>query len=179
LTYVTRIRPEKEELVSQLKDWLEASISVVFFSFEGLTSKDMQAMRADLKKDNLLVKVIKNSLLELALKDRGLTVDGSLFKGTTAILLSNTDELAAFKAFADQAKKHEALKPKGGILEGRWVAASEVDAVAALPGRQELYAQVVGAVASPIRGLVTVLSGPYRNLVYALQAVKEKKEQAA
>jgi len=71
------------------------------------------------------------------------------------------------------------MQAKGGILEGRWIPAKEVDTIAKLPGRQELYAQLVGVVSSPIRGLVTVLSGPYRNLAYVLEAIKEKKEKAA
>jgi large subunit ribosomal protein L10 len=103
-----------------------------------------------------------------------LDVDDSLFRETTALLFSNEDELAPFKLFVEQVKKYGVLQAKGGILEGRWISAKEVDAIAKLPGRQELYAQLVGVVSSPMRGLVTVLSGPYRNLVYVLQAIKEK-----
>jgi len=153
LAYVTRVRPEKQAVVEQLREWIDQSKGMVFFSFEGLTSKDMQAMRADMKRNGLTVKVVKNTLLELAVKEVGLNVDESLFRGTTALLFSNEDELAPFKLFVEQ---------KGGILEGRWISAKEVDAIAKLPGRQELYAQLVGVVSSPMRGLVTVLSGPYR-----------------
>lgn len=179
MAYVTRVRPEKQALVKQLQEWVQESKGMVFFSFEGLTSKDMQAMRAEMKKNGLVVKVVKNTLLELALKDIGLDVDESLFRGTTALLFSNEDELVPFKLFVEQAKKYGAMQAKGGILEGRWIPAKEVDTIAKLPGRQELYAQLVGVASSPIRGLVTVLSGPYRNLVYVLEAIKEKKEKAA
>jgi len=106
LAYVTRVRPEKQALVKQLQDWVQESKGMVFFSFEGLTSKDMQAMRAEMKKNGLVVKVVKNTLLELALKDVGLDVDESLFRGTTALLFSNEDELAPFKLFVEQAKKY-------------------------------------------------------------------------
>jgi len=179
LAYVTRVRPEKQAVVEQLREWIDQSKGMVFFSFEGLTSKDMQAMRAEMKRNGLTVKVVKNTLLELAVKEVGLNVDESLFRGTTALLFSSEDELAPFKLFIEQVKKYGVLQAKGGILEGRWISAKEVDAIAKLPGRQELYAQLVGVVSSPMRGLVTVLSGPYRNLVYVLQAIKEKKEKAA
>jgi len=172
LAYVTRVRPEKQAVVEQLREWIDQSKGMVFFSFEGLTSKDMQAMRAEMKRNGLTVKVVKNTLLELAVKEVGLNVDESLFRGTTALLFP-------FKLFVEQVKKYGVLQAKGGILEGRWISAKEVDAIAKLPGRQELYAQLVGVVSSPMRGLVTVLSGPYRNLVYVLQAIKEKKEKAA
>jgi large subunit ribosomal protein L10 len=175
LAYVTKVRPEKEAVVNQLVDWLEKSKSAVFFSFEGITSQNMQLMRAELKKSGLPVKVVKNTLLELAIKKLNMKADDSLFRGTTAILLSENDELAAFKSFVEQSKKYDMLKVKGGILEGQWVPADEVEVVAALPGKQELLAQVVGTIASPIRGLVTVFSGPYRNLVYVLKGIKDKK----
>jgi len=138
LAYVTRVRPEKQAIVEQLREWIDQSKGMVFFSFEGLTSKDMQAMRADMKRNGLTVKVVKNTLLELAVKEVGLNVDESLFRGTTALLFSNEDELAPFKLFIEQVKKYGVLQAKGGILEGRWISAKEVDAIAKLPGRQEL-----------------------------------------
>jgi large subunit ribosomal protein L10 len=63
LAYVTRVRPEKQAVVEQLREWIAQSKGMVFFSFEELTSKDMQAMRADMKRSGLTVKVVKNTLL--------------------------------------------------------------------------------------------------------------------
>lgn len=179
MDYVTKVRPEKVAVVEQLKSWLSENRGIVFASFEGIKSGDMQALRSSLRKNEVVMKVVKNTLLELACKELGLEVDKGLFVGTTALLFNPRDELAAYKAFAEESKKYEALKPKGGLLEGRWVSAADVDVIAKMPGKQELYAQLVGVLAGPMRGLVTVLSGPYRNVVYVLEAIKGQKENVA
>ena len=79
------------------------------------------------------------------------------------------------KVLADFAKAHKKLELKGGILEGQVIDDKMVKSLAQLPSREALLAQVAGVLQAPMRGLVTVLSGPLRNLAYATEAVRKQK----
>ena len=89
--------------------------------------------------------------------------------------MSFEDEVAPARVINLFAKTHENLKILAGIFEGKMIDAAGVKAFAAILGKQELRAQVVGLLASPLRGLVGVLSGNIRQLLHALNAIKDSK----
>ena len=102
------------------------------------------------------------------------------FEGATAMAFSKEDAVAPAKVLADFAKeeKLEALQVKAGLVEGSVIDAAGVKALADLPPREVLVAQVLAGMQSPIVGFVNVLQGTIRNLVYALEAVRKQKETA-
>lgn len=109
-------------------------------------------------------------------------IDGldSYLEGPTAIAISETDPVAPAKIIAEFVKEHKlkVLGVKAGLVEGKVIDAAGVKALAELPPREVLIAQVLAGMQSPIVGLVNVLQGSIRNVVYALDAVRQQKESA-
>lgn len=168
-------KQQKEELVKDLAKKLKASKAVVFSDFKGLEVKDMMALRRELKASGIEIKVLKKTLINLALKNAGIQADVKKLEGQIAIAVSEGDEVAAAKIIAKAAKANENLKIVGGILGVKELTAEEVNALAKLPSKEELLAKLVGTLNAPISGFANVLAGNLRGLVTALKAVSERE----
>jgi large subunit ribosomal protein L10 len=127
------------------------------------------------------MKVTKNTLLRIALRESGLPTADAIDFGPNAYVFAYGDVTATARALRDFAKEkgNEALIIKGGIMGGSVISKEQVIALADLPSKEVLLAQLLGVLNGPIRGFVTVLSGPARGLVTALGQIKEQKEKAA
>ena len=119
---------------------------------------------------------MKNTLAKRAAQELGLGDLDSYLEGPTAIAFSAEDPVAPAKAVSEFIKANRILSIKGGLVEGKVVNMAGVQALADLPPREILIAQVVGAVAAPLSGFVNVLQGPIRKLTYALEAVRKERE---
>ena len=130
-------------------------------------------------KATLNIKVIKNTLTRIAANEIGFEGLSEFLEGPTAIAYSTEDAVAPAKILKEFIKetKTEALTVKVGIADGQIIDAAAVDALANLPSRDELIAKVVGSMQAPISGLVNVLQGNIRNMVYVLDAVRAKKAE--
>lgn len=168
-------REQKKKLVSDLAAELSDSRGIVFSSFEGLATKDIQGLRGELRRENIKHKVVKLSLLKRALRRIGVDSEKLGVRLPLAISWSQEDEVAPAKILSTFAKTHDKLKIVAGVLEKQLLDAMQVKNLASLPGKQELRAQVVGVIASSLRGLVSVLAGNLRGLVNALNAIKDSK----
>lgn len=172
-------RPEKEATVAELKEKFSRAQAVILTNYRGLTVAEMTELRKKLREAGLEYKVAKNTLTRLAAKDFvGDALDAYL-PGPTGLAFAYDDPVAPAKILSEFAKTHKALEIKGGVLQNKVIDAEGVKALADLPPREVLVAQLLGLLQSPIRRLVTVLSGPQRNLVYALEAIRKKKEAEA
>ena len=100
-------------------------------------------------------------------------------EGPTAVAISRDDPVAPAKALQEFIRQMRKLEVKGALVEGRVMGADEVKVLAELPGKAQMRAQVLGALQAPMYGLVGVLSGVQRNLVYALDQIRKQKEAAA
>ncbi|NMA55740.1 MAG: 50S ribosomal protein L10 [Firmicutes bacterium] len=172
-------RPEKKAVVADLKDKLQRAQATILTDYRGLTVAEITELRRQLREAGLEYRVAKNTLTQLAAQDKiGDALDPYLV-GPTALAFSYDDPVAPAKILAEFAKKHRALKIKGAILEEKVIDAAGVQALADLPPYEVLVAQLLGVLQGPIRGLATVLAGPQRNLVYALDAIRAEKEKVA
>jgi large subunit ribosomal protein L10 len=169
-------RSQKEELVKGIAARTKESKALVFASYKGVPVKDLDVIRGALRKSGSAFQIMKKTLLSIALKDAGISVDGRALPGEIGVAFSS-DEVAAAKAIADflKANKESTLAIEGGALEGKVLTAAEVKALAKLPTRDELRAQLVGTLQAPISGFVRTLSGNLTSLVQVLRAVSEKK----
>jgi len=165
---------QKEEIVKDLAAKLKASKAVVFSDYKGLRVKDMTALRRELREAGVDIKVLKKTLIDLALKDAGIELDVKKLEGQIAIAISSGDEVAAAKIIAKAAKANENLKIVGGILGMKELSAAEVNALAKLPSKEELLAKLVGTLNAPVSGFVNVMAGNLRGLINVLKAVAEK-----
>ena len=167
-------RQEKEKIVTDLAGALKDAKGVVFANYRGLTVKEFDNLRKRGREQGTLVQVAKLTLMRKALKEAGIDVELDM-NLPTAVAYSKEDEVTPAKILAKFASDTKKLEILAGILEGRKLNADEVKSLAKLPGRQELLGQMVFVIAGPMRGLVTVMSGVQRSLLYALNAITEKK----
>lgn len=168
-------KDQKKNIVKDLAEKIKNSKSVVFSDFKGLKVKDMTDLRKELRKEGTDMKVIKKTLMNLALRDAGIEMDTNKFEGQIAVTVSEQDEVAAAKIIAKFAKANENLKIVGGILGTKVLAKEEVAALAKLPTKEELLAKLVGTINAPVSGFVNVLAGNLRGLVTVLKAIADNK----
>jgi len=167
---------QKKEIITGLKKKLDDMKSAVFVNFSGIPVKEINELRNSCRDENVGYVVAKKTLLKKVLAARGFTdVSDDNFSGEVATVIGFEDEVTPAKLISAFAKNHEQMKILGGVLEGSLIDENKVKALAKLPSKPELLASVVGTIAAPLSGLVTVLSGNLRSLVYALKAIGEKK----
>jgi large subunit ribosomal protein L10 len=169
-------RPEKVEKVEQLNAIFAEARSVVLNDFTGLDVEKLSTLRTRCREQGVEYLVVKNTLAKRGLK--GTPAEGldAHFEGPTALAIGRDSENVAAKIIAEFAKEHEIPTFKAGIVEGKVIDATEVLALAKLPSREELVSQVMAGIMGPGNGLVSVLQGTLRNLMYALNAIQEKKQ---
>lgn len=168
-------RKEKESVVEGLLESLKNAKSVVFADYKGLSAEDVTVLRKKLLAEKTTYGVYKKSLVQIALNKLKITADVKTNKGPLALAVSPEDEILPAKSVYEFAKKNENLKITGGILEGRFLSAEEMEGLAQLPGKEALIARAVGSIKAPISNFVGVLNGTLRGLVVVLKAVGEKK----
>jgi large subunit ribosomal protein L10 len=168
----------KENAVQELRDRLAESQNLFLTDFQGLTVEEITKLRGELRKDGSTYAVVKNTLFKIAAGEAIAKQLDAYLAGPTGIVFAGTDPVApakAIKQFADDSKK---LGIKAAYIDGQLVDAKQVNVLASLPPKIELIAKLVGTLASPLRGLVTVLSGNQSGLVRALNAIREQKDAA-
>ena len=141
-----------------------------------LSSKEIEDLRAKLKKTSSNYLVVKNSLCKRAFSEIGIKGLDEHFEGTCGVTFGESDPVIASKVLVDFAKENEKRLLRGGYVDGEVIAKSGIKELASLPSRDALLARLVGSLNSPISGMVGVLSGVLRKFVYALNAIKDKKE---
>ena len=123
-------------------------------------------------------RVVKNAYTRIAATELGFEGLGEHLVGPVAIAISYDDAVAPAKTLAEFAKEHKILTLKAGVVEGQVIDADGVKALASLPSREVLIAKLLGSMNAPITGMVNVLQGNIRNLVYTLDAIRAQKESA-
>jgi len=172
-------RPEKVAAVEEIRGRLEESKAVFVIDYRGLTVAQITRLRRKLRELGTDYKVVKNTLTRLAAQDTDAQALDPYLSGPSALAFAKEDPVATAKALSDFARESRVLEVRGGVLGGKPLGPDDVKALADLPPREVLLAQVVGGIQAPIAGFVFVLQGTLRKLVYALDAVRQKKEEAA
>lgn len=171
----------KIDIVQELKEKIERAQSIVFVDYKGIKVSQDTELRRRARAASVEYIVAKNRMFKIALKEAGIDEDfDEVLKGTTAFAFSYEDAIAPAKLIFDFAKEttkkdKKIINIKAGCLEGKRISATEVEDLAKLPPREVLVAKLLGSLQSPISGLVNVLQGNIRNLVYVLNAIKENK----
>lgn len=163
-----KIIAAKQAEVDAIASKLRESASTVVADYRGLNVAQVTELRKTLREAGIEFQVLKNSLVSRAAASVELSDLDSVLSGPTAVAFSKDDAVAAAKILNDFAKKNEALKLKGGVVEGRFVDSAQVKALADLPSREGLLSM-----------LLSVLQAPVRNFALAVKAVAEKNEASA
>jgi large subunit ribosomal protein L10 len=167
-------KDEKQQVVSEVTDLLQFSKMTVVAQYQGTTVKAMQALRREARNNGTKVKVVKNRLVIQAIKSNKTLkdVDTSALEGMLVYAFNSEDEVAPAQILDTFAKTNPSIQFVGAITaEGKFIAADEVKALASLPGKNELIAQVVATLLSPVNDITNALSG---NLHALLEGVGEK-----
>ncbi|HEX2098553.1 MAG TPA: 50S ribosomal protein L10 [Rubrobacteraceae bacterium] len=171
-------REEKARIIEELAEKLKDN-SVVLVNYKGINVAQSTQLRERSREAGIEFMVAKNTLAQLAADRAGVEDISELLVGPTAMAFSE-DPLAGAKLMAEFSNEVEPFELKGGLLEGgRVVDATGVAALSRLPGREQLIAQVIGGIQSPLAGLVNVLNGTIRNLAVVLNQVAEQKRAQA
>lgn len=170
-------RNTKQEIVSQLKEDLNGITTVFLCDFKGLTVEKDTVVRKKLRDSGSSYTVVKNSLLKLAFSGTDLDQVDDHLKGNTALAFNPTDVIGLAKLIRDMAKEHEAFKFKAGVVEGRVIDVSGLDALANMPPKEVLVSKLMYMLNYPVQGLATALSGISRNLVVVLDQIRKQKEE--
>ena len=169
----------KVEKVKFLQAKFADAKAAVLSDYCGLNVQEMSELRGMLRKADVELHVVKNTLARRAVESTHLKPLAEHVKGPTAIALTIDDAVGMAKVLADYTKKEPKLDIKVGIVEGRVLTAEQLTQVAELPSREVLLAQLLGAMQNPLSGLVGVLHGVLRQLLYALVAIKDAKGQTS
>jgi len=173
---MAKTRSQKASEVSAFVEALHAGKSVIFADLSSVKVNDANKFRRAAEKESISVNLTKKTLLTLALKEAGISaVDMKSLNGSVSMVVGLEDAVAPAKALEALRKDFEGVKVMGGLLDGVWMDAAQVKALAALPSKQELLGQVVATINAPISGFVNVLAGNLRNLVTVLGAIKDAK----
>ena len=169
-------RNQKEQLVTELRDKLEGAAAVYYTDFSGLNVKRMTDLRRRFRKAGVQYLVIKNTLALRAVNESGLA--GERLRGPTGLVVG-TDPVAAAKVLTDFAREND-QRPgiKGGLLDGRQINVEQVKALASLPSREQMLAELAGGLQAPLAGFVGALNGVLYMFAGALEALRTQRESA-
>jgi large subunit ribosomal protein L10 len=163
---------KKKDFVQSLSTTLTGASSVVLIDPSGMTVQVQQELKKRLKEAGSTLTVVKNTLIKLAGKEAKLdekTLTDDVLAGPTALVLGTTDPIAPLQVLAKFAGEFQIPNMKAGIVEGTFQDKEALITLSKLPGKDQLYAQVVGGVGAPLYGLVGTLQGNLQKLVYILE----------
>jgi large subunit ribosomal protein L10 len=170
-------RADKVIELEQLEKAFKGSDSAVLVDYKGMNVPQVTELRRQLRTAKATYKVVKNTIARRALKGTSFEVLEKYFEGTTAIAFTSTDPVALAKTLTTFGKTAPTLQIKAAVVQGRAVKPAEVAELAALPGKPELYAKLLGTLNAPMVQLVTVLSAVPRDLLNVLTAYEKKQTE--
>jgi large subunit ribosomal protein L10 len=161
----------KLDLQQLTSAWSDAE-GLLFFSMSGLTMEENEVLRTALFESGATVRLVRNRLATLALKENGHDVDASIFKGNVAVAWGDAEATigAAKVVTSSKLKKTGKLGVRGGMLEGNLLGADDAAALSDVPDRPTLQAKLLGCISGPAQGLVGVLNANQASLARVLQA---------
>ena len=170
-------RAAKAESITELSGVFKTAQVVVVAHYAGLTVAQMQKLRQQMKQVGASVKVAKNRLALIALKDTDCVAISPLLKGPTVIAYSN-DPVAAPKVAVEFAKANEQFVILGGTMGKTALDQSGVKALASLPSLDELRAKILGLLVSPATKIAQLTNAPAAKVARVIQAYAAKSEAA-
>ena len=166
-------KAKKDEVVREVSEMLSASKMTVVAKYQGTTVKALQQLRRDSRENGTKVKVVKNRLVVQALKsvDALKDVETTDLQGMLLYAFNSEDEVAPAQILAQFAKANPTIEFVGAISsEGKLLSADDVKALATLPSKNELIAQVVATLLSPVHDVTNALSGNLHALLDGVEA---------
>ena len=166
-------KAKKDTLVADLTALLSDAKLTAYARYQGLTVADLQELRKTAREAGVRIKVVKNRLVRVAMNEIGVykDTDTTGLTGQLIYAISDSDEVAPAKILAEFAKTHPALELAGGFSgEGKAMDQAEITTLAKMPSKNELIAQVVAQLLSPINDVVSATSNGLSGIISGLEA---------
>jgi large subunit ribosomal protein L10 len=165
----------KQADIAELVELLKEANTTIVSDHRGLSVADLSKVRRDLRDKDIRYRVVKNRLARIAAEQAGRPELIPLLTGPSALAVGGSDESSLAKGLIDATRPFK-VEIRGAALGGQTVDAAGVTALAALPPRDVLLAQLAGAMASPLATMAGLFAAPLRNLGYGLTQLKERRE---
>lgn len=170
-------RSTKERVVTELHKKLKDVNLLILADYSGIKVKDITDLRNGLRKADSELKVVKNNLLSIALKNTEFALLDNYLKGPRALMMNFGDVVEPTRILVEFAKKNDRLEIEAGVLDGTLLSREQILALAALPSRDILLGKFLSVLVGVQTQLVTVLSAVPRGFVQVLEAHRVKKEE--
>ncbi len=173
------MRPEKNAIMKEIISRLEAADFAFVLNYGGLTVSNLSELRATLKPLNSRAMVVKNTMLDKAVKTLGWKDISSILTGPTAMVTGAGEVTEVAKALVGFVKKYDKASIKGASVETAALSAADVAALSKLPSKDAMRGMLLGTFLAPATQFVRVLNAPLTNVLYVLKAYEEKKTGSA
>jgi large subunit ribosomal protein L10 len=177
-----KTREQKQEQIDRLASEFRQASNIFLLSFEGLSVAKDWELRGKLRSaadGGIRYYVVKNRLAQKAAEGTPVAQLNDQFKGMTAVALCPDDPATLAKLLTEFAKENPAIRFKGAVIDGRAIAINQIEAVATMPSKQQLLAQIAGLVNIQAQQLVNVVNGVMRNLAVVLGQIRDQKAEGA
>lgn len=169
---------QNKEMLESIKQDLDGVSAVWVVDYRGLTVKEVQELRRSIREADASMKVYKNTLMHIALNEMELASMDEILEGPSAFVFAGADPVASAKALKEFAKSNDKLEVKGGLMDGAFVNAEQVKAVADLPSREQLFGQLAGLLNGFARRIAVSINDMPGGLARAVNKVAEQKPAA-
>jgi large subunit ribosomal protein L10 len=167
-------KQQKQEAVADLEKMIDGQKSMVFVNYRGLKAQEVFNLRQKLDDNQSKFKVVKKTLANIAFKNKGIEFKKDNYDDQFAIVFGYEDEVAPARVLFQSTKDLKTLEMLGGYLAKDYLDKDQIMVLAQLPSRQELVGKLLYLLNYPMSGLVNVLSGNIKGLVYAINAISKK-----
>lgn len=166
-------KEKKKNYITEMKEFFNKTSSVLVTHYQGLTVKQIDSLRQEMRKHGILFKITKNKITKLALEGSKFKKIENLFSGPTAVVFSE-DAITSAKILTKFAKKNSNLKIIGGIMENDPLSLEDVEKIATLPTLDEARANITGILATPAQKIISILLAPGSKI--AILALSKSKK---
>lgn len=166
---------ENKQMLADIKADIEGCGAMWVVDYRGLSVKEIQLLRRAIRESDAQMKVYKNTIMHIALTELDCPDLDAVLAGPSAFVFAGEDPVASAKILRDFAKENENLEIKGGMMDGAFVDAAQVNEIANLPSREELIAKLLGTITNPLVKTVRVLNGPMEAFARVVSAIGEQK----
>lgn len=173
---MARTRKEKDAVLANLRKKVDSSAGYFFADFRGLTVEQFTDLRRALARQDSEIRVVKNTLMKLALKEKEIEGLADILKGPTALTLTGDDPVAAAKVLYESVKGGAPLGVKGAFVEGVLYDSKGAEALSKLPSKPDLYAKMLGSAQAPAQNTAGVMHAVIQKLVRTVSAVADQKK---
>jgi large subunit ribosomal protein L10 len=165
-------RREKEQTVAELQQCFATATAAVLTGYKGLTVAELNALRRELREVAGEYRVAKNTLVELAIEGTPYLSLKTLLAGQNGLVFGYGDAIGLARVVTRYAREHDKFTLKGGVTDGQFLAAAGMEAIAILPSRETLRAQLLGVLSRPATQFVSLLTAPAAQIARILDSRK-------